>query len=609
MRKLIPLYELQKAKLRNPQTGGDPNTQPAQKHPASSRPTSQPAPTRKVTTDPAPSKGNAREAQDETGEAPQQRKGRFGRHRFRHYARYERDNQVVAVFEMQTHEKAIPVSIPLADFEQHKAIDKKIVGLGIIDPIGTTKWVKTFAHPDRPAIAIATIGKWRGRVLTNAFGSFGKQSLLGSFIFDPTSIHYRPHEAAGEQGYFLKRGGRYLRQSSALALCYCLPLLAALASRIGLEGGFVVALSGDSSLGKTSAQRLALALTTRPLVSRLISVNQSEALGDAVLSAFGGAMAAFADLKTASLTDKDLVARLRTFVFAIADASQRMTMHTVERRDASYLIALMSFETAMAEFFHKNGVEFQDGDACRVIDIALKKPNGIFDRLDDGESGEAAVGALKKMIDAHHGHVLPAWAAHIASESVEELRATFEANKAEFVSKCHAIDNVERRICETFAQIFAAGAMAIDAGLLPLEFKELGQRIKKLYAANVAGRQQRQDHEQEVKQRVRDALLPSPPLPKLQLGDPLASNAVAFNQGFRRDDNGCAYLYARLDHLKKVAADDVLLTKEILRLMEKDGVLIAPSNDFTAPVLQGGSRRRYIRFDLAKLKAFYGRMA
>jgi len=113
-----------------------------------------------------------------------------------------------------------------------------------------------------------------------------------------------------------------------------------------------------------------------------------------------------------------------------------------------------------------------DGEKVRFIDVPVPKATqaGIFDRLPEGTKDRVAVGKavitkLERNVALHFGHVLPAWITYLLAKNralkIQKYAATF-VNKV-------AADGTgyDKRYAEKFAILYAAGKLAIEAGILP----------------------------------------------------------------------------------------------------------------------------------------------
>jgi hypothetical protein len=132
------------------------------------------------------------------------------------------------------------------------------------------------------------------------------------------------------------------------------------------------------------------------------------------------------------------------------------------------------------------------GEKLRLIDIPVPPPEkaGIFDRLSGSrrEKIKEADNLIKKIAAGmanNYGHLILAWVKYLLEENragrVQELTDRF-VQKVAPGGLGH-----ETRLAEKFGIVYAAGRMAVDAGLLPWDKSLPWKAVNRCYRCAVAG--------------------------------------------------------------------------------------------------------------------------
>jgi hypothetical protein len=115
------------------------------------------------------------------------------------------------------------------------------------------------------------------------------------------------------------------------------------------------------------------------------------------------------------------------------------------------------------------GISWEDQDAVRFIDIPVPglEDGGIFDRLgseaDKQVKSTELIQRLESALKKKHGVLLHPWIVHLISTSPRRrLRKLIRR----FETRAGPRDGVDRRIARKFGVLYAAGKLAVEAGLL-----------------------------------------------------------------------------------------------------------------------------------------------
>lgn len=158
-------------------------------------------------------------------------------------------------------------------------------------------------------------------------------------------------------------------------------------------------------------------------------------------------------------------------------------------------VVLTTSEHSVAALAAKAGERPDPGQYARLMDIPVGPgPEGVFDRLPKGLSpnqrAKLAADLPRRIIEGaarHHGRVLVAWIKAVLNPPSIKKRDDFiQARMRYFVSQAKPMPGTtEGRRCQHFALAYAAGAYAIEVGLLPWSRKNLSQSLLWSYRAHV----------------------------------------------------------------------------------------------------------------------------
>ena len=151
------------------------------------------------------------------------------------------------------------------------------------------------------------------------------------------------------------------------------------------------------------------------------------------------------------------------------------------------VIVLSSSERALTEIAIKAGSPRLGGEEVRLIDVPASEPGsqGVFDGKikKDGErtlleTTKALVDKLAAAAIKYQGHALIAFLRKLTRDKDWEEKV--RAYKSQFESEVDAPNSTAMyRIRSNFAVIWAAGALAIDYGVLPWKKSRLRKAVEK----------------------------------------------------------------------------------------------------------------------------------
>ncbi|OBQ84078.1 DUF927 domain-containing protein [Mesorhizobium sp. WSM3873] len=238
--------------------------------------------------------------------------------------------------------------------------------------------------------------------------------------------------------------------------------------------------------------------------------------------------------------------------------------------------------------FALGGYVRTDGDRARMIDIPVpgKTLGGIWSTAGYAANKERAKASedLTNAAKIDYGTALIKWVDYLVSNQ-DKLEALVARHIDKFVDHmCSDNGGVERRIAQKFGLIFAAGRLAIRAGILPWEFSDCDGVMTRIYRSSQEGAKSKisqDDPPSAIWRAIRD----KGAYPSFKAGETIeiAKSCPGFIAGASHKRR----LFMSTDALAELFPDNLPSTLEELRRLR-----IALKGD-------GGKRTRQIRVYIA----------
>jgi hypothetical protein len=281
------------------------------------------------------------------------------------------------------------------------------------------------------------------------------------------------------------------RKSSPLSVSISAALAAPLLRRLNMDS-FAINWFGHTSEGKTLALKVAASVAglfgpggDLPSWADSIPGFEGQAMGhrDCVLP-----LDETADGEKEMPLDK----RARALAFGIGRNRPRKLSATYEKthglKGREYrVIVLSSSERALTEVAIKAGSRRLGGEEVRLTDVPASEPGsaGVFDGNIEHDDGLTLLETTKVLADQlaaaamkYQGHAFPAFLSELTGAKDWETKA--RAYKEQFEAKVETPNlTAMYRIRSNFAIIWAAGALAIDYGVLPWKKSRLRKAVEK----------------------------------------------------------------------------------------------------------------------------------
>ncbi|RWH69495.1 MAG: DUF927 domain-containing protein [Mesorhizobium sp.] len=449
-----------------------------------------------------------------------------------------------------------------------------------------------------PEIRVVRQGGWIGDAFICPFGVFGNACHTDKVKLNPSLTIER--SVSGTKREFLRGIRPLLLRSDHLVLGYLAALLPSMASRLGRSESFGLNLAGDSSTGKTTALVLAQSLLTKTSERSLFNFNTAQATLTNKLTSYGGLAIPFADLKAASEKGPKVVEKIQTTVFNAVTGKGRENPTSSGLRAASFCVPLLSSEKPMSELFGQGSLEYQDGDAVRLIDVPVPKREvgGIYNRSRLGESSSDLAVALQSLLERQHGTIFPAWIECLSSIRLVALQFSVAARRFIFMQSIHATDGAHLRIAEHFALLDAAGDIASSAGLIPLKHVTIRKALVRLFNSAIGQFVASSKRDEKALDRFYKAIDSFP----LATRGKALDGALGAVDGFRRKEEDGYRLYVKSEALRKVIDNDWCFEHVVMKHIIQLDALEEGSNARSIHVKHKGLlRARYLSIQIDKL--------
>jgi Domain of unknown function (DUF927) len=356
-------------------------------------------------------------------------------------------------------------------------------------------------RPKNEFLSVNTPGWHRnGFVLPGKF--FCSDPTAVPVVIDPNSVEHVGAFLSGEGDLsdWQRTVGRLAQKSSPLRVAISAALAAPLLRKLNMDS-FAINWFGQTSEGKSFLLKVGAS------VSGLIGPDGLPGWADTE-AAFEGQAMGHRDCmmpldETADGEHKmslDQKARMLAFVIA-RNRPRRFSkgyekQHGLQNREYR-IVVQSSSERALRDIARDAGKQRLGGEEVRFTDVPASEPGsqGIFDgniKQTDGTAlSEITKGWVEDTATAarrYQGHVLPAFLDKLTRD--KNWEATVRKYREQFETDVETKDlKAIYRIRSNFALIWAAGALAIDYGVLPWKKSRLLKAVKKCFERAVGALQ------------------------------------------------------------------------------------------------------------------------
>lgn len=505
--------------------------------------------------------------------------------------------------------------VPRALLTNTSKLSEKLVEAGapIIENL-KSEAIRLSNLKDRPTIKTTDLGDWHGDTLVTRHGVFteeGADCSADVYQFNADNPLFCPAKEKGTYAAYMRGLKQPLAYSRYLQFITAVALAAPLGAFLGREGGPAFNLSGKSSRGKTLSLLTNLSIVTEPTEASLLSLASTPTFFINSQMSFRGTSVAFSDMKTFMGSKEALFDVLRLIIFNNHDRPTRHTALSSNVRETGFSIPLFSSESPLKVMFDSKKFALEGGELVRLIDIPVPGDTGIFDKIPHGKevSPSELASTVSAVIKENYGHCLPFWIDYLVTNGRDDLKTRVEKMESKFLEKVsrnankngRPLQQEEYRIAKSFALVAAAGFLAAEGKILPIDRKVIGGSIVCLFQRSINSMRSPEDVLWERIESFKRFATCSGNFPFVERGVEVQAKDVP--NGFLRSDDGQTFLFVYPDAMNGFHGGDEIIKDRIYRYFRAKGALIKKQPDeWTVPVQQKGlGKVRMLKFVLSRI--------
>jgi putative DNA primase/helicase len=352
-----------------------------------------------------------------------------------------------------------------------------------------------------------------GHVFVECHGVIGT-SPSGQTII-PTAPNAREisirRKRCGKPEGFTKKLAPLMRYSSVLVFAVCAVFACALLARLN-RGCVGFVLSGPSRLGKSTVLLYAASLLGFGEENELLSLNATKAGLLSAARSLNDHLTPINEIGAATGKKSKIYDVVRDRTYQLMEG-QDIVRHHAWEGDAGMSsstfrsIFLFTSEYSPDQWAARSGAQRDDGERARLIGIPVGK--SIFDKpprrlQDDKEVREwtaAQFSKIRRRVKRNRGHAFSTFVEYLMTNPAEKW-ARVEKYKASFADNfgIEGLNPVETQFIDYVSILHSAGALASDAGLIPVSRKRVGEALTKVARAAIGAMP---DDDQELRQAIR----------------------------------------------------------------------------------------------------------
>ncbi|MFM0205699.1 DUF927 domain-containing protein [Paraburkholderia fungorum] len=327
------------------------------------------------------------------------------------------------------------------------------------------------------------------RVIANGWlYSGGCGYVFGDKLFGPTSTEMvqRPSDANSKFDHSgdieaWRACTQLLENNPLLVAPLCFALAAPLLRPLG-QSTFAVSLVGHSSTGKTTALRLAQALLGSPYPL---------ATWSGTLNGLRASAVARNDLPL--ILDEIGQANPRDIAPLTYDLTNGVDKHRAnptgtQAQLPSFATTILSAgEESLADRMGRAGQTPTGGHAARFITLQVDGPWGVVSDPHGSPDSATFIRNLNATLRKTYGIAWPIFVEHVAKH-VDQLKSDYRKRRSKIIDGLTAdlafddSDNIALRVMDHFLISAFAGYVAVDAGVIDLPKKVIGQSIRACFS-------------------------------------------------------------------------------------------------------------------------------
>lgn len=519
------------------------------------------------------------------------------------------------------------VRIPLGDFHVDGRLQAALANGGMAIPDDKKEKAAMFGElrsdlPEQAGTIYATTG-WKEGFTAFMLPS-GLISAADSPPIGPVELDGNAAErctAKGTQGTldeWKKHVGAPARGSTYAGIAVLTSLAAPLFALSGLEEGFIVNLAGNSSSGKSTANRIAASVWGRP--DGLPSWNSSERALFELAAAHSDICLVVDDTERGTGRVAARLEHLERMVHTLTSGESRSYAKTVSGAEQLPLLrfnclALSSSPKALEDYCRETDRPRTDGDRARLLE--LRVPHGDIGGIWEGHSfskekhvsgSREASDLMNEQVRKFYGVAGQAWIKYLVGR--EDLAGQVKSRQNKFLQQLdREMGSVEGRIAAKLGLLYAAGAIAIKAGVLPWKREKVLEISNRALRIILDTAFSPSPAEVQGLVKLRDALSVTENFPVVESGSPMAE--VLRRDGFIMPRKNRIYVIsASFDEIVQPEGASYQDGKAVVamlrqRLSRAGALLAGHGTGSTQDIRIDGKKHPYLAFDAAALNGVF----
>lgn len=365
---------------------------------------------------------------------------------------------------------------------------------------------KAFVHPAGVIEHIDAEGKKPRRTLHQP-----------GWINDKHTLTQRRRGTA--EGWVEKVARRAVHSSTA-TLAICAAAAAPLLKKMGMQS-FGLNFYGISKAGKTTALLAGSSFAGIGEESGLPNHRATSGAKLELARVFNHQILPINEVGLLAGKRKDAYAHLRTMVYNLSEGRDRLRMTHTETAVAAYcaefrIVFISTAEHSFDRYASFAGETRDDGEFARCTDVAaaFRGRRTIMDRLkvkgsrrQRRQAARSETIALRKACRRYHGAAFQKYIQHLMAKD-DTLRSEVRAHMkvASKALQYPSLDGARQHAIANFALLYAGGALAIEAGLLPIKAPELLCVITGVFHRAVEDLLENESPEKVMKRKLRSLI-------------------------------------------------------------------------------------------------------
>jgi hypothetical protein len=394
----------------------------------------------------------------------------------------------------------------------------------------------------------------------------------------------------------------------AIFMAFAAPLLRLVLGK--LAEGMIINLAGDTSRGKSTVLYTARSVAGPP--SMLVSWKLTTRRLAEEAAASSDIFFALDDLDKIS-KKPDFVERVSDAIhmFAAGEATKYSSSVKDQFPDLSFgCMAMTGAKDTIDNLYLSKGSQREGNEKVRAPDIKVPDPKdgGIWDRTEKDDIPTQMSDEMLSLTEKYHGSALPVWLDFLTSS--KDIKKDTMRYINQYMTKINVSSNdgITHRMAKKFAHIYAAGALAREADIIPWSLDEVGNAVLRMHRNASATLNETNEKLLAGFKELSDVLEDGDYTIVIKKNETPVFDTNRGAETYARKDKHSLTYFINRDYFMR-CFDGEFLGKQALSLLKKAGALHMSSQDLITvqcrvvikSVSEDVIKRRYIQADARKL--------